>query len=126
MGLFGNMYDKRKAKIDASAQPFLGGGEVAGVTAICQSEKQAMEAVFGKKGYEQYLVAATDENLYIFPISPLKNEVFGDRVEARPIGSLEARMDGRRGIIGEFRLAPLRVDAEIQDLVAFVQQHSGP
>jgi hypothetical protein len=124
MGLFGNMYDKRKAKIDASAQPFLGNGEVAGVTAICQSEKQAMQAVFGKNPYEQYLVAATDVSLYVFPISPIKNEVFGDRVQTRPIGPLEARMDGKRGVIGEFRLAPLRVDEEIRDLVAFVQQRN--
>jgi hypothetical protein len=122
MGLFGNMYDKRKAKIDASAEPFLGEGEVAGVTAICQSEQQAMRAVFGGKAYEQYLVAATDENLYVFPISPIKNEVFGDRMESRPIGSLDARMDGRRGVIGEFHLAPLRVDEEIEELVTFVQQ----
>jgi hypothetical protein len=126
VGLFGSMYDKRKAKIDASAQSFLGEGEVAGVTAICQSEKQAMRAMFGGKGYEQYLVAATDENFYVFPISPVKNEVFGDRVESRPIGSLDARMDGRRGVIGEFHLAPLRVDEEIQDLVTFVQRHHRP
>jgi hypothetical protein len=123
MGLFGNMYDKRKAKIDASAQPFLGAGEVAGASAICQPEKQAMRALFGGKHYEQYLVTATDENLYVFPISPIKNEVFGDHVETRPIGPLDAEMDGRRGVIGDFHLAPLRVAQEIEDLVAFVQQH---
>src|SRR5215213_9996183 len=107
------MYDKRKAKIGASAAPFLDDGEVAGVTAICQSEKQAMQVMFGKTPYEQYLAAATDENFYVFPISPMKNEVFGDRVQTRPIASLDARMDGRRAVIGEFHLAPLRVDEEM-------------
>jgi hypothetical protein len=125
MGLFGNMYDKRKAKIAASAAPFLGAGEVAGSTAICQSEKQAMAAMFGAKGYEQYLATATDDNFYVFAISPIKNEVFGESVQTRPMAALDARMDGRRAVIGEFRLAPLRVDAEMVELVDFVQQRSG-
>src|SRR4051794_27526631 len=112
MGLFGNMYDKRKAKIAGSAQPFLGEGEVVGVTAICQSEKQAAQAVWGKKGYSQFLATATDESFYVFPISPIKNEVFGESVQTRPIASLDAHMDGRRAVIGEFHLAPLRVDQE--------------
>jgi hypothetical protein len=124
MGLFGNMYDKRKAKISASAAPFLGNGEVVGPTAICQSEKQAMQAVFGGKAYEQFLATATDQNFYVFPISPVKNEVFGDSVQTRPLAALDAQMDGRRAVIGEFRLAPLRVDQELEDLVAFVQQRS--
>jgi hypothetical protein len=124
MGLFGNMYDKRKAKIAETAQPFLGAGETAGVTAICQSERQAMQAMFGKKGYEQYLATATDENFYVFAISPIKNQVFGESVQTRPIASLDARMDGRRAVIGEFHLAPLRVDAEMEELVAFVQRHN--
>lgn len=47
MGLFGNMYDKRKAKPTDTAAPFLHAGEVAGTTAICQSEK-ANQAVWGK------------------------------------------------------------------------------
>jgi hypothetical protein len=124
MGLFGNLYDKRKAKIGESAAPFLGAGEVAGATAICQSDKQAMQAIFGKRGYEQFLATATDENFYIFAISPVKNEVFGDSVQARPLAALEARMDGRRAVIGEFTLAPLRVESELTELVAFVQERS--
>jgi hypothetical protein len=118
------MYDKRKAKIADSAAAFLGSGETAGTTAICQSEKQAMQAMFGKKGHEQYLAAATDENFYVFAISPVKNEVFGDSVQTRPLAGLDARMDGRRAVIGEFHLAPLRVDAELVALVAFVQERS--
>jgi hypothetical protein len=123
MGLFGNMYDKRKAKISDSATRYMGAGEVAGSTAICQSERQAMQAMFGKKGYEQYLATATDDNFYVFAISPFKNEVLGDTVQTRPLATLDARMDGRRAVIGEFRLAPLRVDEELVQLVAFVEQH---
>src|SRR3954468_6931836 len=126
MGLFGNMYDKRKAKIAESAAPFLGAGEVAGTTAICQSENQAaMQALFGKHGMSQFLATATDENFYVFAISPIKNEVFGESVQTRPMAALDAHMDGRRAVVGEFRLAAVRVPGEMQELVDFVQQRSG-
>jgi hypothetical protein len=123
MGLIGRMYDKRKAKIAASAEPFM--GEAAAVSAICQTEKQATKVMLGKQAYEQFLAAATGESLYLFAISPLKNEVFGDSVESMPLAALAAHMDGRRAVIGEYRLAPLRVDAEMVDLVAYVNAHSG-
>jgi hypothetical protein len=125
MGLFGNMYDKRKAKIADSAAPFLGDGEVAGVAAICQTEKQATNVMLGKQPYEQFLATATDESLYLFAISPVKNQVFGDSVLSLPLAGLEARMDGRRAVVGEHRLAPLRVDAEMVELVTFVNERSG-
>jgi hypothetical protein len=123
VGLFGKMYEKRKATIAASAEPFM--GEVAGVTAIVQSERQAMEQMFGRQAYEQFLVTATDRNLYMFAISPIKNHVFGESVQTRPLAGLEARMEGRRAVVGDLKLAPLRVDAELVELVAFVNDHSG-
>lgn len=124
MGLFGNLYDKRKAKLTASAAPFLD-GEAAATSAICQSDRQSMQAAFGKQGYEQFLATATGDSFYVFAISPVKNEVFGDSRQMRPLATLEARMEGRRAVIGEFRLAPLRVDEELEELVAFVQERGG-
>ena len=125
MGLFDGMYEKRKAKIADSAAPFLGAGEVPGATAICQSETQAAQAVMGKQPYSQFLATATDETFYVFGISPFKNHVYGESMDARPITALEAHMDDGSAVIGEFRLAPLRAKRELEELVAFVEAHNG-
>src|SRR5215210_1118187 len=113
MGLFDNMYIKRKAKLAASAAPFLGTGEVARTTTICQSEKQARDRVMGKQPYVQLLATATDENFYLFGISPFKNEIYPKSVHTAPLATLDAHMDGGNAIVGELTLAPMRVEKEL-------------
>ena len=124
MGLFGNMYEKRKQKIAGSATQYIEAGETPGAAAICQPEKQAALAVFGKKPYEQYLVTATDRNLYVFPVSPFKNEVLQKNREVRPLAELDARMEGPSAVIGEFRLAPMPAEKELAGR-AFAWTHAG-
>lgn len=126
MGLFDNMYAKRRAKLIESAAPLLGEGEVVGATAICQPQKQASMAAFGGNQVAQFLATATEENFYLFVTSPFKaNEVVDHNVNIRPMAGLDAQMDGKkRAVIGEFHLASLRVEAELQELVAFIQQHN--
>jgi len=122
IGLFGNMYEKRKQKIASSAAQYLEAGETPGAAAICQPQNQAAQAVWGKKPYEQYLVTATERNLYVFLISPFKNEVLAKNREIRPLETVDARMDGPRAVIGEFHLAPMPAEKHLPGLVEFVHQ----
>jgi|AntDryMetagUQ889_1029465.scaffolds.fasta_scaffold02612_5 hypothetical protein len=125
MGLISNLFDKRKAKVVASAAPFLDAGEVPGATAICQSETQATQAaLFGKTPWNQFLATATDENLYIFPLHKFKSEVIVDGMQTRPLAKLDAQMDGQCAVIGDLRFAPLLAEKKLPDMVAFVQQRS--
>jgi len=123
MRVFGKMYDKRKQKIADSASVLLEPGETAGPAAICQPERQANLAVLGKKPYKQFLATATEQHFYLFAISPMKNEVFADSQKRLPLAPLDAKMDGRRAVIGEYRLAPLPNEEHLEGLVEFVQQH---
>jgi hypothetical protein len=116
------MYDKRKQKIAASTAPYLDAGETVGASAIVQTPKDAARAVFGKKSYEQYLATATDEHFYVFAISPIKNEVFGEGFQKLPLANLDARMDKSRAVIGDFTLSPLQPEKQLGALVEFVQQ----
>jgi hypothetical protein len=121
MGLFANMAAKRKQKIADTAAAHFGPGETAGAAAICQSHSQALRAVFGMKPYEQYLATATDQNFYVFAISPIKNEVFDEGFAKQPVSPLDARMEKSSAVIGDYNLAPMQHEKGLGDLVEFVQ-----
>jgi hypothetical protein len=124
VGLFANMAAKRKQKIADTAATHLGPGETVGPAAICQSQSQALRAAFGMKPYEQYLATATDESFYVFAISPIKNEVFGEGFSKQPVAPLDAHMEKSSAVIGEFNLAPMQHEKGLGELVEFVQRRN--
>jgi hypothetical protein len=123
MGFLVNGLEKRKAKIVATAMPHLEPGETFVVAAIVQSEKQENRMAWhGSTPWVQFLLLATDRNLHLFGISPLKNEVTAhlDRI---PLATAQVRLDRDHLLVGPARLAPLTVEPRLPEIAAWVQRH---
>src|SRR5215213_2884526 len=125
MGWLVNGLEKRKAKIVATAMPYLEAGETFGVAAIVQTEKQQAQTLSGKTPWTQFLLVATDRSLHLFGISPIKNEVT-QHMDRIPIATAQVAMAGDSIVVGPAYLAPLTVEPRLPEVAAWVQQRQAP
>lgn len=126
MGFAVNALEKRKAKLVASAGPYLPPDEIVGVCVIVQTYKQQAQAMMGATPWVQMLLMATDRNVHLFALSPLKNEVTA-HLDTIPIATAGVAMDHGSVKVGPAYLAPIGpAEKRVPEFVAWVQQRQAP
>ena len=123
MGIFSKAFQKRKDKLVQHAAAQMEPGEIVRAMAICQpAAGGAVRLVTGRQSFQQAGVMATDQNVYVFPLHPLKGGEVLEYVLKQPIGSSDLRCEGPNVLVGEYQLVTIPAEKKARDAVEALLQ----
>jgi len=126
MGIFDKLIQKRKDKLVLHAASQMEPGETVRATAICQPAKgAAMRWVTGRQSWKQAGLMATNRNLYVFPLNPMKQEVFECALK-QPIASSDLRYESRQILVGDYAFMPVAAEKGAEDVVEALREPTVP
>lgn len=123
MGIFAKALQKRKDKLVTHAASQMEPGETVNAMAICEPAKGAgMRLLTGRVSWQQAGIMATDRNLYVFPLHPLKGgEVLGC-VLKQPLAESDLRYEYSSIVVGDYQFLGVAAEKKNQVLVETLRQ----
>jgi hypothetical protein len=126
MGIFKKAIQKRKDGLVRHAASQMEPGETVTAMAICQpAAGGAMRLMTGRDSVQQAALMATDRNLYLFPLHPLKQEVLECALK-QPIATSDLRYEKPHILVGEYQLVPTTWEKKARDVVDALRQPAAP
>lgn len=125
MGIFDKLLQKRKDKLIKHAASQMEPGETVKAMAICEPAKGAVGRLLvgyrSSSGRKQVGLMATDRNLYVFPLHPLKQEVF-DCALKQTIATSDLRYEKPNILVGEYAFVTAAAEKRAEEVVEALRQ----
>jgi hypothetical protein len=127
MGIFGKAFQKRKDKLALHASAQMEPGETVHAVAICQpAAGGAMRLISGRDSWQQAGLMATDRNLYVFPLHPLKGGEVLECILKQANGDSDLRCEGPNVVVGEYQFVTVASEKKARDAVAALLRPTAP
>ena len=122
MGIFSRALQKRKDRLVQHAAAQMEPGETVHAMAICEpAAGGAMRLITGRVSWQQAGLMATDRNLYVFPLHPLKGEVLECALK-QPIDASDLRCEGPHVVVGDYQFVTVGAEKKARDAVEALLQ----
>ena len=123
MGIFSKALQKRKDKLITHAAPQMEPGETVTAMAICEPAKGAgMRLLTGRISWQQAGLMATDRNLYVFPLHPLKGGEVLECMLKQPLDTSDIRYEHSSVVVGDYQFLSVGAEKKNQDVVEILRQ----
>ena len=123
MGIFSKAVQKRKDKLIAHAAPQMEPGETVHAMVLCQpAAGGAARLLRGKISWDQAGLMATERNLYVFPLHPLKGGEVMECALKQPTATSDLRCEGPHLLVGDYQFVTLAAEKNARKSVDFLRR----